>query len=66
MAYKDKQRGIQYNNDFNKDRYDRVTIMLPKGSKDKLKTIAKTRTAGSVNELVKQALTMFCPGWDKD
>ncbi len=56
MAYKDKAQGIRYNNDYNKQTYDRVTIMLPKGGKEELQTAA--RQAGqSVNEYVKQAIS---------
>ena len=46
-----------------KANYDRMELVLPKGSKQALKDIAEYRTGGSVNELVKQALSMYCPEW---
>ena len=63
MAYRDKTQGIRYQNEFNREKYDRVVAMLPKGSKQVLKDIAQARTNGSVNELVKQAITLYCPEW---
>ncbi len=32
---------IQYQNQYNKEKYDRITIMVPKGSKDVLQLHAK-------------------------
>jgi hypothetical protein len=63
MAYKDKAQAVKYQNEFNRANYDRVTIMLPRGSKKAFKRIAEARTDGSVNELIKQAITMYCPEW---
>ena len=32
---------IEYQNKYNKDNYDRITIMVPKGNKDVLQAYAK-------------------------
>ena len=55
MAFKDKSQAVKYQNEFNKAKYDRVTVMLDKGGKDKLKAIADSLGI-SVNEYIKQAI----------
>lgn len=55
MAYKDKSQAVKYQNEFNKQAYDRITIMLPKGGKDELQAAA-ARAGQSVNVYVKQAI----------
>ena len=42
MAYKDKEQMIKSVNDYNKKTYDRVTVLLPKGDRDKLRKYART------------------------
>ena len=37
MAYKDKAHMFEHVNAYNQDNYDRVTLMLPKGEREKLK-----------------------------
>ena len=34
MAYKDKTNAIKYNNEFNKQTYDRISLMVVKGKKE--------------------------------
>ena len=58
MAYKDKARAVKYQNEYNKVNYDRITIMLDKGDKERLKAAAAARGL-SVNELVKQAIKYY-------
>ena len=31
------QKAIQYRNDYNREKYDRVTVMMPKGKKEQVK-----------------------------
>lgn len=50
-AFKEKKREIAYNNEYNRENYDRITIMMPKGTREKLKEIARER-GESVNALV--------------
>ncbi len=46
---------VKYKNDFNKQKYDRINLMVPKGKKDELKQLAKE--AGiSVNEYINRKL----------
>lgn len=42
---------IQYQNQYNKEKYDRVNLTMPKGKKDLLKTAAAERNM-SVNEFI--------------
>ena len=44
-----------YNKDYNKDKYERVALYVPKGNRDKLKTLAKIEGL-SVNDLIKTAI----------
>lgn len=46
---------IKYNNQFNAEKYDRVTIMLPKGRKEHLKALAAAR-GESVNSYIIRAI----------
>lgn len=56
MAFKDKSQAIRYQNEYNRAKYDRVTIMLDKGGKEALQTAAK-QAGQSVNEFVKQSIS---------
>ena len=42
MAYKDMTVRIAHVNAYNKEKYDRVTILLPKDERAKLQAYAKT------------------------
>lgn len=46
---------IKYKNDYNKQKYDRINLMVPKGKKDELKKIAK-EAGMSVNEYINKKL----------
>ncbi len=46
---------IKYNNDYNRQNYDRINLMTPKGRKDEIKAAAKA--AGmSMNEYILAAV----------
>lgn len=51
---------VKYINDFNRDRYDRFSLMLPKGQKDILKGHAKKYGYSSVNDLITKAIKKLC------
>lgn len=55
MAFKDKSKLIAYNNQYNAEKYDRVTVMLPKGEKESLKSHAVAR-GESVNAFLQRAI----------
>lgn len=55
MAFKDKEKAIKYNNEFNKNAYDRINLAVPKGEKDKIKSHAESR-GESVNGFIKRAI----------
>lgn len=40
MAFKDKEKELSYIAQYQKDNYDRITVMAQKGKKDELKTAA--------------------------
>ena len=46
---------IKYQNEFNKQRYDRINLMVPKGKKDELKQAA-SKQGISVNEYINRML----------
>ena len=46
---------IKYNNSFNKEQYDRVSLMLPKGKKDIIKEFAKKK-GESTNAFINRAI----------
>lgn len=46
---------ISYQNSYNKEKYDRISLMLPKGEKDRIKTAA-TAAGESVNEFINKAI----------
>lgn len=46
---------IKYNNSFNKDAYDRFSLMLPKGKKEIIQEYAK-RKGESINAFVNRAI----------
>ena len=55
MAYKDKARMFEYGNQYNRENYDRVTVMLPKGDGAELKRIA-AEMGVSVGEYIRGAI----------
>lgn len=46
---------FKYQNEFNKQKYDRITILLPKGEKEELKKAA-TDAGVSLNEYIKSKI----------
>lgn len=46
---------ISYQNSYNKEKYDRISLMLPKGEKDRIKTAAAA-AGESVNEYINKAI----------
>ena len=55
MARKEVKDTYNYNNDFNKNNYDRISLMLPKGSKAILKDVAASEGI-KVNALIRRAI----------
>lgn len=43
MAFKEKEKELSYIAQYQKDNYDRITVMSPKGTKEELKAIAKIK-----------------------
>lgn len=41
MAFSDKQAAFKYINDYQKQKYDRITVMADKGKKEKYQAAAK-------------------------
>jgi hypothetical protein len=52
----EKFNQIKYQNEFNKQRYDRITIVVPKGDKDIIKAHADKYDGGSVNAFIQRAI----------
>lgn len=55
MAYKDKKDTIKYNNEFNKQAYDRINLTVPKGEKADIQAHAKQQ-GESVNGFILRAI----------
>ena len=55
MAFKDKEKAIKYNNEFNKNAYDRINLTVPKGKKDVIRDFAD-KQGKSVNSFVNEAI----------
>ena len=53
---KEKFNQVKYQNDFNKQKYDRVSLMLKKGQKEIIKTHAERFDGGSVNAFIQRAI----------
>jgi len=55
VAYKEKTRAIQYNNEFIKQSYDRINLTVPKGKKAEIQTEA-AKSKESVNSFINRAI----------
>ena len=55
MAFKEKTKAIQYNNNYNKEHYQRVSLMLPNGKKEIIQERAKAN-GESVNAFINRAI----------
>ena len=47
---------IKYQNEYNKQKYDRIVVMAPKGMKDELREAARIRRLRSINEFILAAI----------
>lgn len=56
MAFREKEKELSYIAQYQKDKYDRITVMSPKGTKEKLKAAATLRNM-SVSEFVLYCVT---------
>lgn len=43
MAFKDRERELSYIAQYQKDKYDRITVMAPKGTKEDVKRAAELK-----------------------
>ena len=55
MAFKEKQKELSYIAQYQKENYDRITVMAPKGTKEKVKAAATVRGL-SASEFVLQCI----------
>ena len=59
MAFKEKEKELSYIAQYQKDNYDRITVMAPKGTKDQIKAAAElkgVKTSAFVLECVRKEL----------
>ena len=58
MAYKKTDKLIEYNNQYNRENYDRVSLMLPSGKKAIIKKALKDGESvnGFINALIDKEL----------
>ena len=52
----DKKQAFKYMNEYNKMKYDRITIMRNNGDKEKLNQIAKEKGYRSLNEFINSCI----------
>lgn len=55
MAYKDRSTAIKYNNEYNKQAYDRINLTVPKGNKERIQTAAQAN-GESVNAFINRLI----------
>lgn len=55
MAYKDRSTAIKYNNEYNKQAYDRINLTVPKGKKESIQTAAQAN-GESVNSFINRLI----------
>ena len=55
MAYKDRSTAIKYNNEYNKQAYDRINLTVPKGKKENIQTAAQAN-GESVNAFINRLI----------
>ena len=58
MKPETKQNVINYKNKYNKDTYDRITILRTKGEKDRLKQLAENQGV-SMNEFLNKIIDAY-------
>ena len=51
MAYKSKEDAMKYNNQYNRQKYDRIALMVPKGQKEQIQAAA-SRQGQSLNAYI--------------
>lgn len=56
MAFRERGKELSYIAQYQKDNYDRITVMSPKGTKEKLKVAATLRNM-SISEFVLSCVT---------
>ena len=64
MAFKDEKRKISYNNEFNKNAYDRISLMLRKGKKELIQQRAQ-QNGESVNAFINRAIDLLLDSPDQ-
>lgn len=66
MSTEKKFDKVKYNNQYNENKYDRVSLMLPKGQREVLRDIATQKgfkgINGLINELVKKEIEEYSGG----
>ncbi len=65
MAYKDKSSAIKYNNEFNKQAYDRINLTVKKGKKEIIQAAAQY-TGESVNTFINRLIDTELERIEKD
>lgn len=51
-----RRESVSANNQYKRDNYDRIALLVPKGGKEKLKEAAKRNDMRSVNALIVTAI----------
>lgn len=57
MAYADKRKGEAYRNEYARDKYDRISVVVTKGKRDQIKARAESlgqSVSSYINNLIDQ------------
>lgn len=49
---------IKYSNDYNRENYDKISVLVPKGEREQWKALAK-RQGISVSEMIRRAVADY-------
>ena len=57
MAYKDKEQLIKYNNDYNRQNYERISVLVKSGDREQIRAAADAQ-GESLNAYINKAIQM--------
>lgn len=53
------KKDFDHQNEYNKEQYDRFSLMLPKGKKAELQAYAKAKGFNSLNAFINEAIRVY-------
>lgn len=59
MAYKDKAQAVQHVAEYNKKKYDKITVYVPKGQREEIQAAAKEAGMPSMTAYILKAIRLM-------